>query len=125
MYTYSFEKLDVWQKSRTLSVSIYNVTKSFPPSELFGVTNQLRRCAISICSNIAEGTGRITPKDKAHFSTIAYGSLMELLNQLIISNDLEFLKLEDLNLLRTSIEEIGFRLTKLRDAQLAPKTVKN
>jgi len=81
MKQFSFEKLVVWQKSKDLSIHIYRITSSFPKEEKFGLISQLRRCAVSIASNLAEGSGRNSSKDKARFSEIAYGSLLELLNQ--------------------------------------------
>lgn len=94
---YNFEKLEVWKEARILVKQIFKYTKLFPKEEIFSLTSQLRRAAISICSNIAEGSGRETVKDKASFYTIAYGSLMELLNQLIISVDLDYLSTDTLN----------------------------
>ncbi|WP_428223858.1 four helix bundle protein [Flavobacterium sp.] len=110
MKTYSFEKLNVWQKSRVLVVNIYKITKKFPKEETFGFTSQLRRCALSISSNIAEGTGRHTNKDKARFIEIAFGSSLELLNQLILSYDLEFISEETYITLRKEIDEINIML---------------
>jgi four helix bundle protein len=118
MKTYSFEKLLVWKKSRQLAVSIYKTTKEFPKEELFGITSQMRRCGVSIASNIAEGSGRQTFKEKARFTEIAYASALELLNQLLISLDLEYLKEEDYIKLRTEIEEITFMLDALRKSQI-------
>lgn len=91
MKTYSFEKLACWQHARELAVWIYNVTKSFPADEKFGLISQMRRAAISIASNLAEGTSRVSKKDQAHFSTISYSSTIELLNDIIIAKDLELL----------------------------------
>jgi four helix bundle protein len=91
MRIFSYEKLNVWQKARELSVKIYKSTKDFSSEEKFGLTSQMRRAAVSISSNIAEGTGRHSFKDKARFTEIAYSSALELLNQLILSKDLEFL----------------------------------
>ena len=91
MKTYSFEKLACWQHARELAVRIYNVTKSFPADEKFGLISQMRRAAISIASNLAEGTSRVSKKDQAHFSTISYSSTIELLNDIIIAKDLELL----------------------------------
>lgn len=91
MYKHSFEKLTVWQESIDLVELIYNVTGTFPQGERFGLINQMRRCSVSISSNLAEGTSRITKKDKAYFSTIAFSSTMELLNQVIISRRLKFI----------------------------------
>jgi four helix bundle protein len=118
MKTYSFEKLLVWKKSRQLAVSIYKTTKEFPKEELFGMTSQMRRCGVSIASNIAEGSGRQTFNEKARFTEIAYASALELLNQLLISLDLDYLKEEDYIKLRTEIEEITFMLDALRKSQI-------
>lgn len=118
MKLFSFEKLNVWQKSRELSKTIYNITKSFPDDERFGLTSQMRRSAISISSNIAEGTGRHTNKDKARFTEIAYGSVLELLNQVILSHNMEFLSDTDYATTRLSINEISAMLNALHKAQL-------
>ncbi len=76
MYQHSFEKLNVWQDSIELVELIYHTVKTFPPDEKFGLTSQKKRCSVSISSNLAEGTSRITSKDKARFSTIAFSSTM-------------------------------------------------
>lgn len=86
-----FTKLDVWISARKVTNLIYNVTKSFPNSEQFGITNQMRRCAISVPSNIAEGCGRNTTKGKLVFFYISRGSLFELETQLYISLDQQFI----------------------------------
>jgi four helix bundle protein len=91
MYTFSFEKLEVWQNARMFILDIYKLTSTFPPNELFGITSQIKRSSSSIATNIAEGTSRNTNKDKAHFLTISYSSAMETLNHLIISRDLNYL----------------------------------
>lgn len=118
MKTYSFEKLNVWQKSRKLTVLIYKITRDFPKEEIFGLTSQMRRCGISISSNIAEGTGRHSAKDKARFTEIAYGSALELLNQIIISKDIEFMTDENYTLLRMEVDEISLMLDALHKSQL-------
>lgn len=118
MKTYSFEKLDVWQESRQLAVKIYKITRDFPDEEKFGLISQLRRAGISISSNIAEGTSRHSSTDQVRFYEIAHGSLMEILNQLIISCDLEFLQNEILMELRNIIDTISFKLTQLRNSDL-------
>ena len=113
MYTFSFERLEVWKKSRNLTKNVYQVTQIFPDSEKFGMAGQLRRAVISVSSNIAEGSSRRTKKDQAHFYTVAFSSLMESLNQIIISNDLGFL--DDLKLaeLRKEIHVISIMLNNL------------
>ena len=117
MKTYSFEKLDVWQEARQLAVKIYKLTKSFPEDERFGLVSQMRRSSISISSNIAEGTSRYSGKDQIRYYEIAYGSLMELLNQMIISADLEMLSADDLKDCRLVVDGIAHKLTRLSDAQ--------
>ena len=117
MKTYSFEKLDVWQEARQLSIRIYKVTRHFPEDERFGLVSQMRRCSISISSNIAEGTSRFSGKDQIRFYEIAYGSLMELLNQAIISCDLMLLPEDDLISIRKEVDSIAHKLTRLSDAQ--------
>jgi len=82
------------------------------------MVSQLRRASISICSNIAEGNSRISPKERAHFFQMAYSSTMEVLNQLIIATDLDFLTEKELLELRNSIDEISNKLNALHKKQL-------
>lgn len=117
MRSFSFENLVVWQKSKDLAKDIYGATKSFPKEELYGLTSQLRRAAVSISSNLAEGTSRETSGDKARFSTIAYSSLMETLNHLIIAKELNYISESDYLILRKQIEEIGRMLNALKKQQ--------
>ena len=91
---YGFEKLEVWQESRTYTIAIYEISKHFPTSEQFGMVSQLRRAAVSIASNIAEGTSRESNKEKIRFVEIAYGSLLESYCQLQLSCDLGYLSEE-------------------------------
>src|SRR5688500_17910527 len=100
MHTYSFEKLEVWQDSRKFIVKVYNTTSRFPVDERFGLIAQLRRAAVSIASGIAEGAGRKTSKDQSHFYRVAYSSLMEVLNQLLISSDLMYIAVDELQDMR-------------------------
>lgn len=87
-----FQTLDIWQKSHSLTLSIYEITaKNFPNSELFALTSQLRRAASSIPMNIAEGCGRKSKKDFAHFIQIAIGSSSEVQYQLILAKDLKYI----------------------------------
>lgn len=117
MYKYSFEDLDVWILASELAVDIYKTTENFPKSELFGLTSQLRRASISVSSNIAEGSGRSTQNDKAHFSVIAYGSLMEVQSQLLISEKLNLVSQEDSKKLRRSINRTSFLLNSYKNSQ--------
>lgn len=86
----SFEDLIVWQKAHQLTLSVYALTKRFPKEEIFGLSAQMRRAAVSIPSNIAEGFQRTGTKDKLKFFNIAQGSLEELRYQLILTRDLEY-----------------------------------
>ena len=117
MHKFSFEKLDVWIEAKNFAKQIYTLTSKFPESEKFGLTVQLRRAGISIASNIAEGSARNSNKDKAHFTTIAFGSAVEVLNQLIISCELGFIKEAEYVELRTQIESITNKLNALRNYQ--------
>ena len=90
----SFTDLDTWKEAHKLVLEIYIVSKTFPKEELFGLTNQLRRAVVSVTSNIAEGFSRSTYKDKAHFYTIALGSLTGVQNQLLITRDVGYLPRE-------------------------------
>lgn len=113
MYTFSFERLEVWNRSRLLTKRIYNLTQSLSESEKFGMAGQLRRSVISICSNIAEGSSRKSKKDQVHFYNIAFSSLMGTLNQLIISNDLNYLERDLLADLRKDIHVISLMLNNI------------
>lgn len=118
MYIFSFEKLEVWVEAKEFSKLIYEITSKFPNSEKFGLISQLRRASISIASNIAEGSARKSYKDKAHFTTIAFGSAVEVLNQLIISFELHFVSEVDYLKLREQLECITNKLNSLRNYQI-------
>lgn len=101
----SFEDLVVWQKAQLFAVEIYTLTKSFPSDELYAMTSQLRRVSSSISANIAEGFGRYSTKDKLHFYTMSYGSLLEVKNFLYLAEKLNYIGTDDLNrLIEQSIE---------------------
>lgn len=119
MKTYSFEKLNVWQQSLELVKMIYEITKRFPQEEKFGLSNQIRRASVSIASNLAEGTSRVTKKDKAHFTTISFSSAMEVLNQIIISKELRYISNDEYLKLRKHLEEITAMLNSLKKSQLS------
>ena len=93
----SFEQLTVWQECQLFAVDIYKITKQFPKDEIFAMTSQLRRAASSISANIAEGFGRSSSKDKLHFYTMAYGSLLEVKNFLYLAEKLGYLQKADLD----------------------------
>ena len=87
----SFTDLKTWQKGHELVLDIYKTTEKLPSKEVFGITNQMRRAAVSITSNIAEGFSRRSNKEKAQFYYMALGSLTELQNQLIIARDINYI----------------------------------
>ncbi|MDD5489151.1 MAG: four helix bundle protein [Candidatus Moranbacteria bacterium] len=91
----SFTDLNAWREGHKLVLLVYEVTKNFPKEELFGLTIQMRRCVVSITSNIAEGFSRNTIKEKLQFYAIALGSLTELQNQLTVARDVGYLQKED------------------------------
>src|ERR1700720_1875551 len=110
---YAFEKLRVWQAARELAREIYLKTSKFPKREIYGLTSQCNRAAVSIAANLAEGSSRRSRKDQAHFSEIAYGSLMELACLPILSKDIGILLEDSEKSLRESIEEVSTQLNAL------------
>lgn len=89
-----FTDLRVWQKGHKIVLHIYKITKSFPREEQYGLVSQLQRAAVSITSNIAEGFGRFGDADKRRFYVMAYGSLIELHNQVLIARDIQYITAE-------------------------------
>src|SRR3989339_2227236 len=87
----SFTDLNAWKKGHKLVLEIYKITKSFPNEEIYGLVSQMRRCVVSITSNIAEGFSRKSYREKAQFYAISNGSLTELQNQLIIAKDIKYI----------------------------------
>lgn len=118
MHVFSFEKLEIWIEAKEFIKQIYNVTSKFPDTEKFGLISQLRRASISIASNIAEGSARKSFKDKIHFSTIAFSSSVEVLNQLIILFELSFISETDYIELRKMLESITNKINALRNYQI-------
>lgn len=90
----SFTDLNAWTEGHKLVLMIYNVTKLFPKEEMFGLVSQMKRCAVSITSNIAEGFSRQSYKEKVQFYSMAQGSVTELQNQLLITKDVGFIEKE-------------------------------
>ena len=113
----NYKDLEAWKESKKLAIGIYKITADFPDNEKYGITNQMRRAAVSICSNIAEGSARKTNKDKAHFTTISFGSAVEVLNQLILTVELGLLTQESYQELRLKLESITNKLNALRNHQ--------
>jgi len=103
---HQYKKLKVWQKSMSLSLMVYDITKDFPKEEKYGLTQQIRRSAVSVPSNIAEGAGRISVKEFKYFLRVSYGSICELDTQLMIASKLGFINKEDYYLLIKQLNEI-------------------
>jgi four helix bundle protein len=118
-HEYPFEKLRVWQNARALAKAIYTETVKFPGREIYGLTSQCNRAVVSVAANIAEGSSRQSRRDQAHFSEIAYGSLMELTCLLILCTDLGILSVETDQALRLSIEQVSMQLNALHRSQQA------
>lgn len=111
--SFSFEDLRVWQRSMDLVDAVYNLTELWPRREMFGLTNQIRRAAVSIPSNIAEGQGRKSDADFARFLTLSLGSLMELRTQLLIGVRRKFSTHEQATVPAAIAEEVGKMLNSL------------
>jgi four helix bundle protein len=109
----NYTELKVWQKACQLCLEIYKITKDFPREERYGLTAQIRRAAVSIPSNIAEGYGRRTLGEYIQSLTIAYGSICELETQVLLSNDLTYIKEENFDKLQRNIKEIERMLKAL------------
>jgi four helix bundle protein len=103
----TYRELIAWQKSIELVTAVYEATQSFPKEEIYGLTNQMRRAAVSVPSNIAEGQGRGTPNELLHFLRIAHGSLQELETQLLIAERLSYLNSDKLENLLDQASEVG------------------
>ena len=112
----SYEDLEVWQLAVTLVTEIYSATRQFPRDELYALTSQLRRAAISVPSNIAEGQGRLSPKEFRQFLGHARGSLMEIETQLVIAANLGYLDRERLGRLSGMCKRVSQMLYRLLQA---------
>jgi four helix bundle protein len=103
----SYEKLRIWQESMLLTKKIYEYTSAFPKEERYDLTSQMRRAAVSIPSNIAEGSQRVSNKDFRHFVSIAKGSLAELRTQIRIAQDLHYISSENSHKILIDAENIN------------------
>ncbi len=115
---FNFEKLDVWQEAIEFADFVYSVTRTFPDDERFGLTNQMRRAAVSISSNIAEGSSRSSRPDYARFIELATGSLYEVVSQSTISKRQGFLLEEEYARLYAAAEKQSRMLSGLRRSLL-------
>jgi len=104
---HQFEKLKIWQKAMNISENVYRVSESLPQDEKFNLTSQMKRCAVSMPSNIAEGSGRNSKNEFAHFLGIANGSTFELITQLMISKRLELIDEEKIAPIINELVEVS------------------
>lgn len=111
---FSFERLDVWKSARRLVVSVYGLLRDFPSLERYALCDQIRRAIISVPSNIAEGNGRVSLKERIHFIEIAYGSLMEVYSQLLIAVELHYIPNAELDSLKEHFSEVSIMLTAFK-----------
>jgi four helix bundle protein len=114
----NYRDLIAWQKAMDLVEDVYRLTKKFPKEELYGLTSQLRRCSVSVPSNIAEGQGRGTDPEFAHRLSIAHGSLREAETQLLIATRLQYVDGRDADALLDRAAEVGRLVTGLRKSLL-------
>ncbi len=115
---FSFENLEVYEKARALVSDVYRIQNVLPKEERFGLGDQIRRAAVSILANLAEGSGRQSIKEKVHFIEISYGSLMEVFCELQTACDIGYMKEEQLNALRQQFTDIAKMLSGLRNSML-------
>ena len=101
-----FQDLDAWKEGHILVIAVYKASKLFPKEEIFGLTSQIRRASVSITSNLAEGFGRISYKDKHNFYQIAFGSIIEVRNQLLIARDVNYINHSDFEALDKQAEKV-------------------
>lgn len=116
-YLYAFERLDVWQVSRTFVKDIYVLLRTFPDFEAYNITSQIRRAAVSVSLNIAEGSTRNSLKEQSRFTEIAYGSLLEVYCSLLLAKDLNYIRKEDFRNVSDKIKELSNKLNALKNSQ--------
>lgn len=109
----SFKDLRVWQEAMKFTVEVYRVTAEFPKHELYGLSQQIRRAAVSVPSNVAEGKGHRSDREFGHFLLHARGSLLEVQTQIMIAKELQYLKAEEAQCLLASADAIGRSLNSL------------
>ena len=110
----TFRELEAYKEGKKLIKEVYRLLNKFPRAEQYAMCDQLRRAVISITSNIAEGSGRASSKEKVHFLEISYGSLMEVLSQMDVACDLDYITKEDFNNIEVMAENVGRPLSGLR-----------
>lgn len=125
MECFSYRNLRVYQQAKELVIYVYNLLKFFPKEENYALCDQLRRAVISVPSNIAEGMGRISIKEQIHFIEIAYGSLNEVMCQLEIAHELQFINKEQMLQSEEQVKNIAQMLSGLRNSKFDSLNVKH
>ena len=115
MNRYSYKNLNVYQDAKAFVVAVYKLLDTFPDTEKFALCNQIRRAAISVTSNIAEGVSRTSNKEKIHFLEIAYASMMEVDSQLDVSIELGYITIEQYNIIEEFVVCVSKQLSSLRN----------
>jgi four helix bundle protein len=113
MKQFRFQKLEVWQQARLLNKKIYELSRAFPTNEAYALTSQIRRASISVSSNIAEGAGRNSDADFAHFLEISYASLMEVISQLYLALDQDYITETQLEIISTDADLLASQIVAL------------
>lgn len=119
---YNYKNLTVYKESKDLVLLVYKLLKKFPREEQYALCDQLRRAVISIPSNLAEGSGRTSSKDQAHFFEMAYGSLMEVSCQIDIAQELGYITVQEVDLIEQHVGTIAALLSGLRSKCLGTTT---
>ena len=125
MALYGFENVVAWQKAHAFTLSVYTITTGFPKEELYGLTSQFRRAAVSIEANIAEGFKKLSKADKLRFFNISQGSLEECRNYILLVRDLKFADDETIHLLYQQIEQASWFLNKYCQGGLNNNAIKD
>lgn len=115
---YSYKKLEAYKESKNLVLLVYRLLKHFPQAEMYALCDQLRRAVISVPSNLAEGSGRTSYKDQAHFLEMAFGSLMEVDCQIDIAYELKYISEEECKTTEAQIRKVASLLAGLRKKQI-------
>ena len=123
--TYTFENVVAWQKAHVFVLLVYRITKSFPSEELYGLTSQFRRAAVSIEANIAEGCKKISKADKLRFMNISQGSIEECRDYVILSRDLQYINSDEFSELHDKLEDASRMLYLYINGIINNKGIKN
>ena len=118
MKKYTLETLEAWRAARVLRTKVYRLSANFPKHETYNVCSQLRRAAVSVVNNLAEGSGRATAKDQAHFSVMAYSSTPEVFNLLFIAADKGYIEEATVEDYRADVNKVTALINGLRKSQL-------